>query len=576
MAQSVELIPEETEAAPPQASARPAATDTSWRERARSVDRTTVVALALLFALGLGLRVANLGGVGFAEDEINKLEAVRAYARGDITPNAEHPMLMKTLVFASVRAAEGWNARGRAGDTLGALDISDEAAVRSPNALFGALTVLPLFLLTQSFFGRRTGLVAAALWAAGVNAVTYNRTAKEDPLRVFFMLSAFDFYVRAKQTSGFEPGRKRKFYAGGAVSFGLMFASKYFPHYFGLNMLYHHLVAQRRREPGEPPGRTPLFFYPLVFAAFLAANPAILLPETWNYIGTYSSEQLLTHHGYLFAGRLYPNTVSSTPFGTPFYFYLLFLAVKVPLPVVAAMIVGLVLCARRWREPGPAFLLLMFVLWIVPYSIFGAKWLRYTLSLMPLVYMLAAVGVAWLVGRASRLANDRVILSRDGARGAGSTFPARAAAAVVLLVFVAWPAWSAYASRPHYALYTNALAAGRAGHFFPHDEFYDDRLREAIRFVAERAPRGATVVHETPGVARYYLEKFGRTDLQSRALSDPQFSVEGAPRPAYYLLQRGRTYFENREKMDAVRARFPKVHEELIGGASAVEVYEAR
>ena len=570
MAQSVELIPEETEAVPPRPAARPAV-GASRRERTRTVDRTAVVALALLFALGLGLRVAGLGAVGFAEDEINKLEAARAYARGDITPNAEHPMLMKTLIFVSVRAAQAWNASAPA-----TARISDEAALRFPNVLFGALTVLPLFLLTQSFFGRRAAFVAAALWVTGVNAITYNRIAKEDTLLVFFMLSAFYFYLRAKQTSGFEPRLKRKFYTGSAVSFGLMFASKYFPHYFGLNMLYHHLVAQRRREPGEPPGRTPAFFYPLVLVAFLAANPAILLPETWHYINTYSTEQLLTHHGYLFGDRLYPNQVSSTPFGTPVYFYLLFLAIKVPLPVVAAMILGLALCARRWREPGPAFLLLMFALWIVPYSLMGAKWLRYTLSLMPLVYMLAAVGVMWLIEHAARLVNDRVLLSQSGARGAGSRLPARAAAALVLLVFVAWPAWNAYSSRPHYALYTNALAAGRAGHFFPHDEFYDDRLREAIRFVAARAPQGAAIVHETPGVARYYLEKFGRADLQSRILSDPGFRLEDAPRPAFYLLQRGRTYFENRDKMDEVRARLPKVHEELINGASAVEVYEAR
>jgi len=571
LAQSVELIQEEAEAASPPAAPRPATAGAARRERVSTVDRTAVAALALLFALGLGLRVAGLGAVGFAEDEINKLEAVRAYARGDITPNAEHPMLMKTLIFVSARAAQAWN-----GSAPDAARISDEAAIRFPNALFGALTLLPLFLLTQSFFGRRAAFVAAALWATGVNAITYNRIAKEDTLLVFFMLSAFYFYLRAKQTSVFEPARKRKFYAGSAVSFGLMFASKYFPHYFGLNMLYHHLVAQRRREPGEPPGRTPLFFYPLVFVAFLAANPAILLPETWHYISSYSSEQLLTHHGYLFGDSLYPNQVSSTPFGTPAYFYLLFLAIKVPLPVVAAMILGLVLCARRWREPGPAFLLLMFVLWIIPYSIFGAKWLRYTLSLMPLVYMLAAVGVVWLTERAARLANDYITLSQGGRRGAGSRLPARAASALVLLAFVAWPAWNAYGSRPHYALYTNALARGSAGHFFPHDEFYDDRLREAIQFVSAAAPRGATVVHETPGVAGYYLEKFGRTDLRSRVLSGPDFRLEDAPRPAFYLLQRGRTYFENREKMDEVRAQFPKVHEELIDGASAVEVYEAR
>jgi hypothetical protein len=207
-------------------------------------------------------------------------------------------------------------------------------------------------------------------------------------------------------------------------------------------------------------------------------------------------------------------------------------------------------------------LLLMFLLWIVPYSIFGGKWLRYTLSLMPFVYMLAAVGVAWLLRRV------------EGLRGSGGLLaPARLATAAVLLVFLALPAWSAFASRPHYAIYTNPLGAGRAGYYFPHDEFYDDGLREAIKFVADRAPRGATVVHETPGVVRHYLERFDRTDLDARVLSASDFKVGDAPRPAYFIIQRGRTYFENRAKMDEVRARFTKVYEGTVAGVVAVEVY---
>ena len=552
MARSLELIGEESRAGARAARA-------ARGERAWALEGAAALALALLFAFGLALRAGGLGEVGFAEDEINKLEAVRAYGRGDITPNAEHPMLMKALIFVSMRAAGWWNAGAR--DE--ALRIGEEAALRLPNALFGALTVLPLFLLTAALFDRRTGLVAAALWAFGVNAITFNRVGKEDTLLVFFMLFAFYFYLRAKQTSGFAPRRKHRFYTGAAVAFGLMLASKYFPHYFGLNMLYHHLVAQRRREPNEPRGRTPAFFYPLVFVAFFVANPVVLLPQTWHYLTAYSSEQLLTHTGYLMGDTLYSNQMSSTPFGMPIYFYLLFLAVKTPLPLLVALAVGLAACARRWREPGPAFLLLMFVLWIVPYSLAGAKWLRYALSLMPFVYMLAAVGImAALRWSASSLP-----------RGASLLSPARLAGAALLFVFVALPAWSAYASRPHFALYTNALGAGRAGYFFPHDEFYDDGLREAIKFVCDTAPRGATLVHETPGVVRYYTEKFNRADLQSRVLSAADFKLEDAPPDSHLVLQRGRTYFENRRKMDQVRARFRKVHEVFVGGVSAVEVY---
>jgi hypothetical protein len=558
---SLELTPEET------ASARVSPARAATRgERALMLDRGVALALVLLVLLGLGLRLHGISELGFAEDEINKLEAVRAYARGDITPNAEHPMLMKTLIFVSLNVAQKLNAVAASGASW---QISEEAAVRFPNVLFGALTVFPLYLLTAAFFDKRTGLLAALLWSFGVNAITYNRIAKEDTLLVFFMLFAFYFYLRAKQTSGYEPRAKRNYYLASAVSFGLMLASKYFPHYFGLNMLYHHLVAQRRREPAEPRGRTPAIFYPVVFLAFFIANPAVLLPQTWHYLTVYSSEGLLTHHGYLMGETLYTNQMSSTPFGTPVYFYLLFLAIKTPLPLLLALVAGLYACARRFRQPGEAFLLLMFILWIVPYSLAGAKWLRYALSLLPFVYMIASVGIMWLLQRlgASRVAEGK---------HEGSFSPLRVVRAVVFLFFVALPAWIAYDAAPHYATYTNALGFGRAGYFFPHDEFYDDGLREAIRYVADRAPRGSSIVHETPGVARYYLQKFDRADLNSRVLSDPAFKSDEPPRPAYFILQRGRTYFENREKMSDARARGQKVYEGFVSGLSAVEVYEVK
>jgi hypothetical protein len=545
--------------------ATPARSTSAWTLERGGVALT----LVLLVVAGFGLRAHAIADAGFAEDEINKLEAARAYGQGRITPNAEHPMLLKTLVFVSLKASEAWNARGRAGDTLQRLDISEEAAVRLPNVIFGALTVVPLYLLAAAFFDKRTGLLSALLWSFGVNAITYNRVAKEDTLLVFFMLLAFYFYLRAKQTSGYEPRAKRKFYLASAVSFGLMFASKYFPHYFGLNMLYHHLFAQRERAPGEPRGRTPAIFYPLVLVTFLVANTAVLLPETWRYLTAYSSEGLLTHHGYLMGETLYPNQMSSTPFGTPVYFYLLFLAIKTPLPLLVAFVAGVVACVRRWRRPGEAFLLLMFVLWIVPYSLAGAKWLRYAHSLLPLIYMFAAVGIMWLL---------RSVAPRhmNGERG-GNSAPLRVVGrGVVFLCFVALPAWLALDAAPHYGTYTNVFGAGRAGYYFPHDEFYDDGLREAIKYVSEHAPERATVVHETPAVMRHYLQKFNRADLDSRVLSNPSFRLDDAPRPAYFILQRGRTYFENREKMNETRARGHKVYEGFVGGLSVVEVYELR
>lgn len=510
-------------------------------------------ALALLVLIGLGFRASQLGAIGFAEDEVNKVVAVRSYERSDITANAEHPMLMKALMFASVKIARALH--------LNEGGVNDEIVYRLPNAIFGALTIIPLFLLTAAFFDRWIGLLAAGFWSVGVNAITFNRIGKEDTLLVFFMLFAFYFYLRAKQTDSRKVKVRNRNYLLSGASFGLMIASKYFPHYIGLNSLYHQYFRVRKRAPGEPSGKTSLVFYIALVVAFLIANPAVLLPQVWIYLNAYMGEKLLVHTGYLFADHLYKNNVSMTPFwGTPFYFYLLFLAIKIPLLVLASFIAGLVVSIKRWRHPGHAFVLFMFFFWIVPYSLFGAKWLRYTLSLMPFVYMFAAIGVVELV----RLLTTRLNLAREARM---------AIVAVTVIISLGLPAWSAYSAAPHYALYTNALGANYVGYFFPHDEFYDDGLREAIKFVCDTAPQGAVIAHETPAATRYYLERFGRPDLNSRAISTPDFDVANISGPAYIILQRGRTYFENRDKLAFVRAKFKKVYEVKANGLTAAEVF---
>ncbi|HEY6230343.1 MAG TPA: glycosyltransferase family 39 protein [Pyrinomonadaceae bacterium] len=513
----------------------------------------TVVVLALLATVGFAFRVADLGAIGFAEDEVNKVEAVQAYERGDITANGEHPMLMKALMFVSLRAGQALERGGRT--------FSNEALLRLPNAIFGALTVIPLFLLTAAFFDRWTGLVAAALWATGINAITFNRIGKEDTLLVFFMLFAFYFYLRAKQTDSRNVRVRRKNYILSGISFGLMLASKYFPHYFGLNALYHHNFRVRRPNPGEPPGKSPRLFYLVMLIAFLIANPPVLLPQVWSYINAYMGEKLLVHSGYLFADHLYKNNVSGSPFwGTPIYFYLVFMAIKIPLLVLFSFIAGFVISLRRRLHPGHAFVLFMFLLWIVPYSLFGAKWLRYTLSLMPFVYMLAAIGVVeffrFVVRRLRASAQVRVVVG-----------------ALIVLVLVVVPGWIAYSSGPHYALYTNAFAAGKVGYFFPHDEFYDDGLREAIKYVCDNAPQGVIIAHETPAATRYYLAQFRRPDLNSKAISAPDFEIDKLSGRAYFIVQRGRTYFENREKLAFIRANYRKVYEVSVNGMSAAEVF---
>ena len=272
-----------------------------------SWQKTAVIALALMVVVGAGLRLKGLGAVGFAEDEINKVDAARAYDRGDFTANAEHPMLMKVLIDLSLRGARAWNsAMGQA--------VSEEAALRFPNALFGALTAIPLFLLTAALFDLGTGVWAAALWSFGVNAITFNRIGKEDTLMVFFMLFAFYLFIQAKLVDRSKSKLVNRLRNLSGVSFGLMMASKYFPHYLGLNMLYHHNYSVRPHKPGEPRWKTPLSFFIVMGIAFLLANPIILVPRVWAYLNAYSGERLLTHTGYLMGDKLYKNNISRSPF----------------------------------------------------------------------------------------------------------------------------------------------------------------------------------------------------------------------------------------------------------------------
>lgn len=298
---------------------------------------------------------------------------------------------------------------------------------------------------------------------------------------------------------------------------------------------------------------------------FLLANPGVFLPGVWNHLNAYSAEKLLTHTGYIMGDHIFRNRMSDSPFwGLPVYFYLLFLGIKVPLSLLATFVLGLVVSLKEWRRPGPRFILFMVLFWIVPYSLAGAKWLRYTLSLMPFVYMGAAVGTVALLAWSERFFAKFTTGTNAGA----------IATALLLIALVVVPGWTAYASAPHYALYSNAFGEKYTARFFPHDEFYDDGANEAIGFVCRHAPPNAIIVSETPGLVRYYTEKFGRKDLQSQVLSDPNYTPSGQE-PTFVILQKGRTYLENQAEMREVRERFTLVYAGCIRGHTAAEVYSS-
>ena len=529
------------------------------------LEQRKLLLIFLLVAVGFSARVVRLDEAGLAEDEANKIFAIRAYRQGDFTANAEHPMVMKVLCYASIEAVSAWNRI--VGSRLGP-HVSEEAALRLPSAIFGALTVIPLLLLTSALLGFRIGFIAATLWAIGLDAIWFNRIVKEDTLLVFFMLLGFWLYNRAKGLPAFDVRGQERLYALAGAAFGLMTASKYFPHYIGLNALLYTLIGYDSRNNRPLTRRMWARYFGGLVLAFAIFNHALFLPQSWRFLWTFVNEHRLTHHGYLLMDSLFINNATQTPGGNAWYFYLLFLWVKLPLPLLAAFIVGLIEIFRRRgdyvQSRGYLFLRMMLVCWLVPMSILGAKFLRYSLALMPLVYITAAVGIV-VMWRVLSSALGRLI-QRD--------FVPSIAGVATALVFVAAPALiTADVMRSsHPGLWVNALGGGRIGYFFPHDEFYDLGARESIRYIAENAAPGASLASEIPGVVQYYLERYNRPDIQSEVLSKSGFDSTGGL-PDFVLLQRGRLYFENREIFQFIETNYPVVQSSIYSGAPAAQVY---
>lgn len=526
------------------------------------MERRQAWILALLILVGGAFRVWDLGGSGLAEDEVNKIRAVRDYLTGDFSPNAEHPMVMKLLITVCVVSTDAWN--GHVAPAIGIPPVPEEVPIRLPNALVGTLTAIPLFLLSRALFTWRHGLLAAFLWETGINVITINRVAKEDTLLVFFVLWGFYWHLRMKTTPESDP-LKRRFYYFSAASFGLMLASKYFPHYYGLCVLFFALARRFGNGailPDSFTGRDQLRYYAVMATAFLLFNPMVLTSGVQHYILDYSAQGTVTHHGYFLDGQLYFNNIDKTPFaGTPWYFYLLFLAVKTPLLVLGASVAGLAWCLARWRQPGPMLVLLLLGLWLIPYSLVGVKFLRYTLSLMPPVVLAGACGLHEIFRLGRRL------LDRLGSMRLVGNAGMRVAVAAAMVV----PAFSV---APLYSMYMNSAGGGQAsaGRFFPHDEYYDLELREAIQAILPGLPRGGAVAGETPAVFGYYLEKAGRKDVEICNLSDRHFDVQDSS-VVYVFLQPGRRYFENEWFYLSLWDKVKPVAERRIYGQSAVRVY---
>jgi hypothetical protein len=520
-----------------------------------------IIILTFLVIAGFGLRAVALSAESLSEDELNKLSAVEDYrAHGLTAANGEHPFLMKAMLLISLVAAEKWNQTSLAQAHPAQLSIPVETALRLPAALFGALALLLIYLLAKELFGIEVALVAAALWAFDPSAIAFNRIAKEDTFVVFFFMLANIFWLRGQRAAEGAGGeRPEKYYWATAAAFGAMLASKYLPYLITVSVSYNYIfqgIPATRWRIGK---KRFLVFFLIMGAAFLLCNPPILLPATWREMLAFARYQKIGHDSYEFMGTLYSHKLTDWLGGIPWYFYFVFIAVKMPVLTVLAFIVGLPQLFRRRTGDGRYFLFFWMFFWFLFFGITGGKFTRYFTILLPAILITAAIGLQFVSRRLMALFGDGIKL-----------YARAALAALVILCSV----WAAVSAAPYYRLYTNAPGGGkaRAGDYFPQDEFYDAYTREVMFEVGRRARQGARVASETPGLAAYYAREANRADLVCVSLSDPA-ALKELEAGDFIIVARGRRYHSNDALLSSLHSQAAPAFRVSLGGVPAVEAY---
>jgi 4-amino-4-deoxy-L-arabinose transferase-like glycosyltransferase len=409
------------EIAPSRSAARPALLWRRWRAQ---------VPLVAILAAGALLRLWQLDAVGFNSDE-----AVYAGQAASIAGDGRlsslfpifraHPLLFQTLL--SVMFTGG---------------VSDVAA-RLMSVAFGLATIVVVHLLGARLYGRKVGLVAAALLAVMPYHVVVTRQVLLDGPETFFAVVAL--YCVARYCLD-ESGR---WLCWAAAALGLAVLTKE----VAVVLLVALLVFFVLRRDVHVPLRVALGGLG-VLLAIVAAYPLSLLFSGRTTTGqNYLLWQLFrrANHTYWFYGETVPLAVGPA--------------------VLALAVAGLWFLRARasWREP-------LLLCWIVVPAVFFELWpvkgYQYLLPIAPALAVLAARALTRIAVPWQRL---------------------RVAAVLMTLLSLAVPSWLAVNPAP-----TATFLAGAGG--VPGG-------REAGQWIEAALPKGSRLLTLGPSMAnlvRFY------------------------------------------------------------------------
>jgi hypothetical protein len=509
--------------------------------------RLDLVIVLLLTSLAFAVRVHNIAFNSLSEDEVAKWHAVQEYRQGRFAGvNSEHPMMLKTLAWVSIEAGGRYN---RQASKHNLPTLRAEGWLRLPNVLLGAMTTLVIYLLARRMMGIPGALFAACFWAFAPIPVALNRLAKEETPFMFFTLLACYFYFRAKQAQ--TEKTTRRFTDLSAMGFGLSFAAQYVPYLFGLNALAWHLAGRAGLD--RKPMVNKRFYFVLVLTVVLA-NPVILSPANFSCVLDWLHNGAAHHHGYDFNGTLYVNMPNQWFAGTPWYYYLWLLIVKTPVPILVTILGGSILLLVHRKSIASYFFVSMGLVQLLGLSLSGGKWIRYSLWLLPFLFLAG--------GYAVQKASEWMRQLRVSPVAIG---------AATMLVF-SGPLLELCAWSPYYPLYLNWIGGGtrNVARYFAPDEVAESDTRQVAELVCRNAPARARLATARPGSMSWYVERCGRSDIQITPLYDRSYGPHDGD---LIVLEPSRRFLETQRFFDLLENSGIPGREIRIGPVLTSTVY---
>jgi len=190
--------------------------------------------LILIFLLGLGLRIYDLGAESIWYDEavsiaVSKL-SIFEQLKWNLTESDNNPPLYYAILHFWVSVF---------GDS--------EFSSRLPSAIFGSLTIFAIYGLGNLLFDRKTGLIAALILATSVFHVWFSQEARAYTLLTLLTLVSFYYFVKLLSAP------QDKFYMAAYLVSGVLLL---YTHYYGLPVIaaqniYCFTQYLRRRKPGR-------------------------------------------------------------------------------------------------------------------------------------------------------------------------------------------------------------------------------------------------------------------------------------------------------------------------------------